>query len=236
MGASHMKRVLIKLSGEALKGNSLTSFSQEVLTEIGYKIDALLSKGIQVSIVVGGGNIFRGKESISSLNRCQADQMGMLATIINGMALQNILTDQGIKACVFSALPIVGVCEVFHPQTAMEALERGRVVICVGGSGNPYFTTDTASVLRALELQCDGLMKATKVDGVYDSDPHQNKEAKRFDKLSYKEVMERDLKVMDGTAISLASEHKLPIMVFSLLEQNCFERVLSNQLTHTIIS
>ena len=232
-----MKRVLVKLSGEALKGNSLTSFSQDVMTDIGHKIESLRAKGIQIAIVVGGGNIFRGKEeSISSLNRCQADQMGMLATVINGIALQSILTDLGIKTRVFSALPLLGVCETFNQQAATEALDMGQVVICVGGSGNPYFTTDTASVLRALELKCDGLMKATKVDGVYDCDPHHNKAAKRFDRLSYAQVKERNLKVMDATAISLAAEHNLPIMVFSLLEKNCFERVLSNQLTHTVIS
>ena len=232
----HMKRILIKLSGEALKGKSSTSFSQEVLDPIGDQIKALVSKGIQIGIVVGGGNIFRGKESISSLNRSQADHMGMLATIINGLALQNVLEHKGIKSQVFSALPVLGVCEIFNHQKAIEALEAGQVAICVGGGGNPYFTTDTAAVLRALELNCDVLMKATKVDGVYEDDPQVNKQAKRFDNLSYEEVLKKDLKVMDATAIALAAEHKVRIMVFSLLEGNCFEKALNNKLTHTIIS
>jgi uridylate kinase len=236
MGASNMKRVLIKLSGEALRGNSSTSFSQEVMIDICNQIESLLSKKIQVSIVVGGGNIFRGKENISSLNRSQADRMGMLATVINGLALQDALESRSIGARVFSALPILGVCEVFDQQQAIQSLESGKVVICVAGTGNPYFTTDTAAVLRALELKCHGLMKATKVDGVYDCDPHQSKVAKRFDVLSYQEVMEKSLAIMDATAIALAAEHKLPIMVFSLLEKNCFERVLNNQIPHTIIS
>jgi uridylate kinase len=162
--------------------------------------------------------------------------MGMLATIINGLALQNVLEHKGIKSQVFSALPVLGVCEIFNHQKAIEALEAGQVAICVGGGGNPYFTTDTAAVLRALDLNCDVLMKATKVDGVYEDDPHVNKQAKRFDKLSYEEILKKDLKVMDATAIALAAEHKVRIMVFSLLEGNCFEKALNNKLTHTIIS
>lgn len=230
-----MKRILIKLSGEALKGKTSASFSQEILESICDQIGSLVSKGLQVSVVVGGGNIFRGKENLSTLDRCQADHIGMLATVMNGLALQGILESKGISSRVFSAFSL-SFCEVFNPFQAKTALKAGKVVICVGGTGNPYFTTDTAAVLRALELQCDAVMKATQVDGVYDSDPHQNKAAKRFDKLSYADVIKKDLKVMDATAISLAAESKLPIFVFSLEEKNCFERVLNNQLTHTIIS
>ena len=231
-----MKRILIKLSGEALKGNTSTSFSQQILTDISRQIGSLISKGLQISLVVGGGNIFRGKESISNLDRCQADHMGMLATVMNGLALQGILSGHGIKSRVFSAFPLLNFCELFNPLQAKKALEAGEVVICVGGTGNPYFTTDTAAVLRAIELKCEAMMKATQVDGVYDSDPHQNKTAKRFDRLSYAQVMEKGLQVMDATAVALAAESNLPILVFSLQEKDCFQRVLDNQLTHTIIS
>lgn len=232
----NMKRILIKLSGEALKGNSSTSFSHDVLRDISVKVGALVSKGIQVGIVVGGGNIFRGKESMPSLDRCSADHMGMLATIINGIAIQNILRERKIKSQIFSAFSVEGLCELFNHKKALDSFEEGSVVVCVGGSGNPYFTTDTAAVLRALELECDLLLKATQVDGVYNDDPRHNKQAKRFEKLSYEEVIQQNLKVMDATAVALAAEHKLPIMVFSLQEDNCFEKVLNNQLTHTIIS
>ena len=231
-----MKRVLIKLSGEALRGED-SPFSLKMMEEIGEKLQALLSKKIQISLVVGGGNVFRGRTQICpSFDRCQADHIGMLATVMNGLALQGVLGSKGIRTKLFSALPISGVCDAFDQKKAIEALESGHVVICVAGSGTPYFTTDTAAVLRALELKCDAVMKATKVDGVYDCDPCENEKAKRFDTLSYAEVISSGLQAMDLTSISLAAENKLPIFVFSLWEENCFERVLNNEIAHTVVS
>lgn len=230
-----MKRILIKLSGEALKGISSTSFSQDVIENIGHQIHELLKKNVQVAVVIGGGNIFRGKENVSFLGRAQADQMGMLATVMNGLALKSAFAKKNVPVSLFSSFSIAGMVDIFSISRALEAMENKHVVICVGGTGSPYFTTDTAAVLRGIELKCEAILKATKVDGVYDADPHHNKNAIRFDRLSYQEVLEKGLQVMDSTAIALAAEHKIPLMVFSLLEKNCFERVLNNQLTHTVI-
>lgn len=232
-----MKRVLIKISGEYLGGQAGGSpFSQEIASEISQNIKQLVDDGVQVAVVIGGGNIVRGSQISDQVERCCADQMGMLATIMNGLFLHSSFQKAGMPTCLYSSTSIPGVCDPFSQQKAVAHLEKEFVVICAGGSGNPYFTTDTAAVLRALELGCDAVLKATKVDGVYDDDPVKNKNAKRYEEISYHDVLEKKLKVMDLASISLASDNGLPVIVFSLLESNCFKKALEKGSKKTIIS
>lgn len=227
---TNYKRILLKLSGEALMGDS--GYGQDLTTvrRICEEIKEVSELGIQVSIVVGGGNIFRGmKAAEAGMERSAADYMGMLATVMNALAVQNILETMGVDTRVLSAIGMQAVCEPFIRRRALRHLEKNRVVICAAGTGNPYFTTDTAASLRAIELNCDALFKGTQVDGVYDKDPKKFNNAKHFPTVSYKQVLEKDLKVMDGAAIAIARENKLPIIVFDIHEDGNFKKVIKGK-------
>lgn len=230
------KRILLKLSGEALMGDQAFGLDMPTVKRICADIKEAVDLGVEVSVVVGAGNLFRGmKAAESGMERAGADYMGMLATVMNSLALQNALEDMGILTRVLSAIPMETVCESFIRRRAIRHMEKGRVVICAAGTGNPYFTTDTAAALRAMELDCDALFKGTQVDGVYDSDPKKNKEAKHYDKLSYKTVLAEDLKVMDGAAIAIARENGLPICVFDIHEKGNFKKVIEGNGTFSLI-
>lgn len=231
------KRVLIKLSGEALMGEQ--SFGQDLQTiqRICQDVKKVVDMGVEVCLVVGGGNIFRGiSGAAQGMERSSADYMGMLATILNALAIQNTLERLDCETRVLSALEMKEVCEPYIRRRAIRHMEHGRVVICAGGIGNPYFTTDTTAALRASEMNCEVLMKATQVDGVYDSDPKKNPDAKRYDTLTYHDVLAKDLRVMDAAAISLARENNIPIVVFSLHETGACSRVVCGQGDFTTIT
>ncbi len=211
------KRVLLKLSGEFLAGDAGYGVDPKVVDELADQIAEVVKGGVQLAVVVGGGNIFRGMAgSAEGMDRAQADYMGMLATVMNALALQDAFERKGIYSRVQSAIGMQAVCEPYIRRRAERHLEKGRVVILAAGTGNPYFTTDTTAALRACELNCECLMKATKVDGVYDSDPAKNPDAKRFDRVTYMEVLNKGLHVMDATAISLCMDNEVPMIVFDL--------------------
>lgn len=224
------KRIVLKLSGEALQGKKSHGIDQAVLLSIARQIKAVRRLDVQVAIVLGGGNIFRGQENTASLgldmDRSVADYMGMLATVINGLALQNVLEKAGIPTRVMTAIEMERIAEPYIRRRAIRHLEKGRVVIFVAGTGNPYFTTDTAAALRAVEINADIVMKATKVDGVYSADPMKVPGARKFDTLSYLDVLKKRLKVMDATAVSLCMDNKLPIVVFSMTTEGNIKRVV----------
>ncbi|MBN9337243.1 MAG: UMP kinase [Chryseobacterium sp.] len=211
------KRILLKLSGEALMGNRQYGIDNDRLKEYAVEIKKAVDKGCEIAIVIGGGNIFRGLAGAAKgMDRVQGDYMGMLATVINGMALQGALEDAGIMTRLQSAIEMDKVAEPFIKRKAVRHLEKGRVVIFGAGTGNPYFTTDTAATLRAIEIDADVILKGTRVDGIYDSDPEKNADAVKFNSLSFEEVFEKNLKVMDMTAFTLSHENKLPIIVFDI--------------------
>ncbi|MGH9762338.1 MAG: UMP kinase [Blastocatellia bacterium] len=231
------ERVLLKLSGEALMGDQGYGVDPETLTRIAEEIKQVRSLGIQIAIVVGGGNIFRGVAlSARGMDRASADYMGMLATVINALALQDALEKQQLFTRVMSAIEMHEVAEPFIRRRAIRHVEKGRVVILAAGTGNPYFTTDSAAALRALEIKADAILKATKVDGVYTDDPAKNPEAVMFDHITYLDVIQRDLKVMDTSAISLCRERGIPIHVFNLNKPGNIERVLTGEKVGTIVS
>jgi len=220
------QRVLLKLSGEALMGDQAFGISQDMLVYVAQEIQSIYELGIELAVVVGGGNIFRGVAASShGMERTSADHMGMLATIMNSLAIQDALEKSGIQTRVQTAISMHEVAEPYIRRRAVRHLERGRVVIFAAGTGNPYFTTDTAAFLRAQEFHAEVLFKATKVDGLYDADPVDNPDAKRFDDITYMEVIEKQLKVMDMTAISLAMDNQLPLVVFNLKEKGNIKRV-----------
>lgn len=226
MPAPRYRRVLLKLSGEALMGDQAFGISQEMLDYVGGEIQSIFELGVELAVVVGGGNIFRGVAASShGMERTSADHMGMLATIMNSLAIQDALEKKGIQTRVQTAISMHEVAEPYIRRRAARHLEKGRVVIFAAGTGNPYFTTDTAAVLRAQEIHAEILFKATKVDGLYDADPVDNPDAKRFDDITYMEVIERQLKVMDMTAISLAMDNHLPLVVFNLKQKGNIKRV-----------
>lgn len=230
------KRVLLKLSGEALMGKEKYGHDFETIQRICNDIKQVQEKGIEVCLVVGGGNIFRGvSASAIGMERASADYMGMLATVINALSLQNCLDSIGVPSRVLSAIPMTTVCEPYIRRRAVRHMEKGRVVIFAAGTGNPFFTTDTAASLRAVEMGCDALLKGTQVDGVYSADPKKDKNAKRYDSLTYKEVLTNDLAVMDASAISLARENKIPVIVFSIHTKGAFAKAVSGEGTFTII-
>jgi uridylate kinase len=230
------KRVLLKISGEALMGSLEYGLESEMVQQIARDVAEVRKLGVEVCLVVGGGNIFRGlKGAAEGMERATADYMGMLATVINALAVQSALEAQGINTRVQSAIPMATVAEPYIRRRAVRHMEKGRVVIFGAGTGNPFFTTDTAAALRASEMGCDLLLKATKVDGVYDSDPAKNNDAKRFDKLSYMDVFRQDLGVMDHAAISLARENRIPILVFSIYSPGAFSEVLCGRGCFTIV-
>lgn len=221
-------RVLLKLSGEALMGDRQYGIDPNRLAEYAQDIKEIVDKGVEVALVIGGGNIFRGVAGASNgMDRVQGDQMGMLATVINGLALQGALEDAGMQTRLLTAIKMEEIAEPFIKRRAVRHLEKGRVVIFGGGTGNPYFTTDTAAVLRAVEVNADVILKGTRVDGVYTSDPEKNKDAIKFDEISFKEVMEKGLKVMDMTAFTLSEENKLPIIIFDMNKKGNLYKVVS---------
>jgi len=230
------QRVLLKISGEALMGDREYGLDAGMVAQIADDVAKVRSLGVDVCLVVGGGNIFRGVSGAArGMERAQADYMGMLATVINALALQNALDNIGCDTRVQSAIPMSTVAEPYIRRRAVRHMEKGRVVIFAAGTGNPYFTTDTAAALRASEMGCDVLLKGTKVDGVYDADPAKNPNAKRYDTLGYMRVLTEDLGVMDHAAISLARENAIPILVFSIYKPGAFAEVLSGKGCFTLV-
>jgi uridylate kinase len=230
------KRLLVKFSGEALMGKAATGIDIAVVDRLARDVAEAVNAGCQIAIVVGGGNIFRGLQGAAKgMDRATADYMGMLATVMNALAFQNALQQTGIDARVLSAIPMPTVCEPFVQPRARYHLDKGRVVIFAAGTGNPFFTTDTAATLRAVEMGCAAVAKATQVDGVYSTDPKKDPNAQRYDKLSYSEVLARDLKVMDGAAIALARDNRLPVIVFSIEESGNLLKVLRGAARATVI-
>ena len=231
------KRVLLKVSGEALMGEGAYGIDPVTANRIANEIKSVTDLGAEVCLVIGGGNIFRGiSGAAAGLERGTADYMGMLATVMNALAMPGALEDIGVPTRVQSAIPMSTICEPFIRRRAIRHMEKGRVVIFAAGTGNPYFTTDTAAALRATEMNCDAIFKGTQVDGVYSADPHKVADAERYDTLTYMDVLSRDLRVMDASAISLARENNIPILVFSIHNSNAFAAVVRGEGTFTIIS
>ena len=230
------KRVLLKLSGEALMGDDPYGINREVIDRIVAEIGEIVRLGVQVAVVIGGGNIFRGvAPGAAGMDRATADYMGMLATLMNALALQDAMRRAGLVSRVQTALSIEQVAEPYIRGKALRYLEEHKVVIFAAGTGNPFFTTDTAAALRAAEMSVDAMLKGTQVDGVYSSDPKKDKNAKRYDQLNYMDVLSRDLQVMDASAISLARENRIPIIVFDIHKPGSFADTMAGQGTHTII-
>ncbi|MBN1971663.1 MAG: UMP kinase [Candidatus Delongbacteria bacterium] len=230
------KRVLLKLSGEALAGEAGYGIDPDVMKKTAEEVKKVYNLGAEIGIVVGGGNIFRGlSEHAANMDRVQADQMGMLATIMNSIALQNALERAGIETIIQSAIQMDSIAEPIVTRKAIRHFSKGRVVIFAGGTGNPYFTTDTAATLRAREINADVIIKATKVDGIYDSDPMKNKDAIKFDEISYIEVLNRNLRVMDTTAISFCMENDMVIGVVNLLKDGELERFIRGEKTGSVV-
>jgi uridylate kinase len=224
------KRVLLKLSGEALMGEQTYGIDPAVATQIARDVAEILGMGVETAIVIGGGNIFRGvAASARGMDRATADYMGMLATVINALALQDALEQQNVVTRVVTAIEMRSVAEPFIRRRAIRHLEKGRVVVFGGGTGNPYFSTDTAAALRAMEIKADVILKATKVDGIYDADPMVKTDATRFERISYQQVLEQGLKVMDATAISLCMDNRLPIVVFNLRTPGNIKRAITGE-------
>ncbi|MDA9069899.1 UMP kinase [Algibacter sp.] len=231
------KRILLKLSGEALMGNRQYGIDPDRLAEYAEDIKTITEKGIEVAIVIGGGNIFRGVAGASKgMDRVQGDYMGMLATVINGLALQGALEDANIPTRLQTAIKINEVAEPFIRRRAMRHLEKGRVVIFGGGTGNPYFTTDSAAVLRAIEIEADVILKGTRVDGIYNVDPEKDDKAIKFNSISFDDVLRKGLKVMDTTAFTLSQENKLPIIVFDMNKKGNLLKVVSGENIGTVVS
>ena len=230
------QRILLKLSGEALVGDQEYGISPAIVQKVSAEVKEIKEMGVEVGIVIGGGNIYRGvAASTQGMDRTSADHMGMLATVINSLALQDALEKAGVYTRVLSAIEMHQIAEPYIRRRAVRHLEKGRVVIFAGGTGNPFFTTDTAAALRAMEIKAEVILKATKVDGVYDQDPLLSKKAKKFDTLSYIEVLNRGLKIMDATAISLCMDHHLPVIVFNLNQKGNIKRVVLGQKIGTVI-
>ncbi|WP_022669576.1 UMP kinase [Hippea alviniae] len=230
------KRILLKLSGEALMGSLSYGICEETIKEIAQQIKDVRELGVDVCTVIGGGNIFRGvKGAAMGMDRASADYMGMLATVINGLALQDALEKMGVQTRVISAIEMREIAEPYIRRRALRHLEKGRVIIFVAGTGNPYFTTDTAASLRAMEMGADVILKATKVDGVYDKDPMVYADAKRIKTITYIEVLDRNLRVMDSTAISMCMENQMPIIVFSIKEYGALKRIVLGENIGTLV-
>ena len=230
-------RILLKLSGEVLMGDGQFGIDPATVARMALEVKAARDAGHEVCLVVGGGNIFRGLAGAAKgFERSSADYMGMLATVMNALAMQNALEQIGVDTRVLSAIPMATVCEPYIRRRAVRHMEKGRIVIFAAGTGNPFFTTDTAAVLRAVEMNCDVILKGTQVDGVYSADPKLDKNATRYEKLKYIDVIKQDLRVMDQTAITLAKDNKLPIIVFSIKEQNALQEVILGKGKFTIIN
>jgi uridylate kinase len=233
---AHYRRILLKISGEALMGPQEYGLDQETVKRIARDVQAVNRMGVEICLVIGGGNIFRGiTAATQGMQRAAADYMGMLATVMNALAMQNALEQLGVHTRVQSAITMTAVCEPYLRRRALRHMEKGRVVIFAAGTGNPFFTTDTAAALRASEMGCDVLLKGTKVDGVYSADPRKVPDAERHERLTYLEVLSRDLKVMDAAAVSLARENRIPILVFSIQQEGTFADVIAGKGRFTII-
>jgi len=230
------KRILLKISGESLMGENQFGIDNKVLTRYANEIKSVVAQKVQIAVVIGGGNIFRGLQAAEGgMDRVQGDYMGMLATVINSMALQAALEGMGVYTRLQSAIKMEAICEPFIRRRAVRHLEKGRVVIFGAGTGNPYFTTDTAASLRAIEIEADVILKGTRVDGIYTADPEKDKKAKKFDKISFEEVYKRDLKVMDMTAFTLCQENNLPIIVFDMNKKGNLMKVVKGDNVGTIV-
>lgn len=228
-------RIMLKLSGESLAGEKGFGIDPETVKAICKEVADVAALGLEIVLVIGGGNIFRGiSSSAKGMERATADYMGMLATILNAMAVQDALEKMDIPTRVLSAIATKEVCEPYLRRKGLNHLEKGRIVICAGGTGNPYFTTDTAAALRAMELRCEAIIKATRVDGIYDKDPEKHADAVRYERITYKETLDKELKVMDATAITLARENKMPIIVCNILGGN-IKKVVCGENTGTIV-
>ncbi len=237
MTSSPYKRILLKLSGEALMGSQGHGIDLTVIDKIASEIKEIYEHGLQIAIVIGGGNIFRGLSAAAKgMERASADYMGMLATVLNALALQNTLENKGVATRVQSAIEMRELAETYIRRRAVRHLEKNRVVIFAAGTGNPYFTTDTAAALRAMEIGADVIMKATKVDGVYSADPVKDRSAVKYDRLSYLDVLQKNLKVMDATAISLCMDNSLPIIVFNLNVPGNIKKIVAGEPLGTLVS
>lgn len=230
------RRILLKISGEGLMGSREFGLDGTVLRRLANELKAVVATGLEVCLVIGGGNLFRGVSAAAEgMDRTSADYMGMLATVMNALAVQNALEQVGVQTRVQSAIPMSAVCEPYVRRRATRHMEKGRVVIFAAGTGNPFFTTDTAAALRAIEVNCDALFKATQVDGVYSADPRKDAAATRYETLSYTEVLSKDLKVMDASAIALARENRLPIIVFNMHGEGALAQVIAGEGRFTMI-
>ncbi len=231
------KRLLLKLSGEALMGRQGSGIDMDVVARLAGDVAEAVAAGAEIAIVIGGGNIFRGLQGAAKgMDRATADYMGMLATVMNSLAFQGVLEKMGVPSRVQSAIPMPTVCESYVRPRAIHHLKKGRVVIFAAGTGNPFFTTDTAATLRAVEMSCEAMAKATQVDGVYSADPKKDKTATRYDRLGYDEVLARNLQVMDGAAIALARDNRLPVIVFSIEESGNLLKVLRGEARATLVN
>jgi uridylate kinase len=231
------RRVLLKISGEGLMGGREYGLDTAIVSRIAEDVKSVVEQGVQVCLVIGGGNIFRGvKGAAEGMDRTSADYMGMLATVMNALAVQNALEKANVSTRVQSAIPMSAVCEPYIRRRAVRHMEKGRVVIFAAGTGNPFFTTDTAASLRAIEVNCDALLKATQVDGVYSADPKANPDATRYETLTYTEVLSKDLRVMDASAIALARENRMPVVVFNMHGDGAFAKVMRGEGRYTIIT
>jgi len=230
------KRILLKLSGEALVGDKSGGIDPEILIKYSNEIKKIYDKGVEIAIVIGGGNIYRGFNNEYKIDRVQGDYMGMLATLINGLALQNTLENIGIPTRLQSAINVNKVAEPYIKRKAIRHLDKKRIVIFSAGTGNPYFTTDSAAVLRAIEIEADVILKGTRVDGIYNEDPNKNSEAFKFEKITFKEAISKGLKIMDTTAFTLSHENKLPIIVFDMNQDDNLLKVLNGEKIGTLVN
>tara|TARA_B100000900_G_scaffold160302_1_gene136139 strand:- start:3219 stop:3923 length:705 start_codon:yes stop_codon:yes gene_type:complete len=229
-------RILLKLSGEALVGEKAGGIDPEILIKYSNEIKKIYDKGVEIAIVIGGGNIYRGFNNEYKIDRVQGDYMGMLATLINGLALQNTLENIGIPTRLQSAINVNKVAEPYIKRKALRHLDKKRIVIFSAGTGNPYFTTDSAAVLRAIEIEADVILKGTRVDGIYNEDPNKNSDAFKFEKITFKEAISKGLKIMDTTAFTLSHENKLPIIVFDMNQEDNLLKVLNGENVGTLVN
>ena len=236
MNASKLKRVLLKISGESLMGVGSYGIDVSTVDRVAKEISQVCKLGIEICLVIGAGNIFRGLSGAAAgMDRASADYMGMLATVMNSLAMQNSLERLGFQTRIQSAISMTEVCETYTRRRAIRHMEKNRIVIFAAGTGNPYFTTDTAAALRASEMDCDAIFKGTKVDGIYDKDPIEHKEANKFEKITYSEVLSKNLRVLDSSAVSLARDNNIPIIVFSIKENNGFLNILKGKGSYSVV-
>ena len=236
MNAAKLKRVLLKISGESLMGVDSYGIDVSTVDRVAKEISQVCKLGIEICLVIGAGNIFRGLSGAAAgMDRASADYMGMLATVMNSLAMQNSLERLGFQTRIQSAISMTEVCETYTRRRAIRHMEKNRIVIFAAGTGNPYFTTDTAAALRASEMDCDAIFKGTKVDGIYDKDPIEYKEANKFEKITYSEVLSKNLRVLDSSAVSLARDNNIPIIVFSIKENNGFLNILKDKGSYSVV-